>query len=54
MKFLRSVVRCWLYNHETNEETKELNMYNLNEIIVDYRRRWIQHLFGMNNTGIPI
>jgi len=28
-------------------------MYNLNEIAVDYRRKWMQHLFGMNNTGIP-
>jgi len=28
-------------------------MYNLNEIVVDYRCKWMQHLFGMNNTGIP-
>jgi hypothetical protein len=54
MNFLRSVTGCTTYDHKTNEEIgRELNTYNLNEIITDYRSKWTQHLSRMNNTRNP-
>ena len=38
MKFRRSVTGCTLDDRKTNEEIrKELNMYDLSEIVLDYR-----------------
>ena len=37
-----------------NEEMQEeLNIYILNETIVDYKCKWKQHLLSMNDTPIP-
>ena len=39
-----------LHEYKTNEEIREMNVYNLNEIIVYYRCKWTQHLCRMNDT----
>jgi hypothetical protein len=54
MKLLRPVAGYTVYDYKTNEETrKELNTYNLNEIIVDYKHKRMQRLSRMNDTRIP-
>jgi hypothetical protein len=53
MKFLISVAGHTMCDYKTNEEMgKELHIYDLNKIIVDYRHKWIQHLSRMNDTRI--
>jgi hypothetical protein len=32
---------------------KTLNMYSLYDILVEYKRKWTQHLLRMKNTRIP-
>jgi hypothetical protein len=51
MKVFGSLVGCILRDHKTNEVIREeLNIYNLNEVIVDYTCKWTQHLLRMNDT----
>jgi hypothetical protein len=43
-----------LYDYKTNEQIrKQLNIYSLNDNIVDYRHQWTRHLLIMNDTPIP-
>jgi hypothetical protein len=53
MKCLRSVEGHILYNHNVNEDIGKIEMKNLNEIIVDYRCKWAQHLLRINYTHSP-
>jgi hypothetical protein len=49
-----SVSGCALCELKTSKEVKDkLNMFNLNEVIVDFRRRWTQQLLRMNGTCAP-
>jgi hypothetical protein len=44
MKFLRSFAKYILSHHKTSEEIRKLTVKNLDEIIVDYRCKRMQHL----------
>jgi hypothetical protein len=53
IKLVRFVVGYTMYEQKTNEEIrKELNIYNLSEISIDYRHKWKKHLLRMNDTHI--
>ena len=53
MNVFRSLAGYTLYEQKTNEVIREeLNIYNWNEIIGNYKCKWTHHLLRMNNTHI--
>ena len=54
MAFLRGVKRCSKLNRIKNEVTrKELQVFNLNAKLKDYKQRWKEHSDGMSGS-IPV
>jgi len=48
----KSLIYHTLYDHKTNEEIRELIIYSLKKITVDYICNWAQHLSQKHNKQI--
>lgn len=54
MRFLRRVKGCTRRDLIRNEDIrKELNIYNINDKVEDYKGKWKEHLSRMDNERIP-
>ncbi|KAJ4432143.1 hypothetical protein ANN_20759, partial [Periplaneta americana] len=54
MRFLRRVKGCTRRDLIRNEDIrKELDIYNINEKVEDYKEKWKEHLSRMDNERIP-
>jgi len=51
VKFWKSVTGCTLGEHKEKEIRQELNMYNLNEVVLDYRHRTLHDTHA--RTHVP-